>query len=313
MRILVIGAGAVGGYFGARLVEAGRDVTFLVRPGRAAQLRQGLVVKSPVGDLTLAAPKFVTSDQLTTPFNLIVLSCKAYDLDNAITSFTAAVGPGTTILPLLNGMAHIDTLNARFGASCVLGGQCVISATMDPSGHILHFNDMHNMSFGEQAGGRSERAERIADALSGAKFSAHLSESILLDMWEKWVFIATAAGMTCLMRAAIGDIVAAGATALSMTLLNDCAGVAAANGFEPRAAALERCRAMLSTVGSPLMASMLRDVERGAPIEADHIVGDLIRRGGEAVGPQAPLRIAYAHLKAYEARRLREHSAASPA
>ncbi len=313
MRILIIGAGAVGGYFGARLAEAGRDVTFLVRPARAAQLKQGLVVKSPAGDLTLTAPKFVTSDQLAAPFGLILLSCKAYDLDDAIASFAAAVGPGTSILPLLNGMAHIDALNARFGASRVLGGQCVISATMDRAGHILHFNDMHSMSFGEQGGGRSERVTRIAEALSGAKFGAQPSESILLDMWEKWVFIATAAGMTCLMRAAIGDIVAAGATSLPLTLLSDCAAIAAAHGFAPRAAALERCRAMLSTAGSPLMASMLRDIERGARIEADHIVGDLIRRGGGTVGPQALLRIAYAHLKAYEARRLRDPGAGSPA
>jgi 2-dehydropantoate 2-reductase len=308
MRILVIGAGAVGGYFGARLVEAGRDVTFLVRPGRAAQLKQGLIVRSPAGDITLAAPKFVTTDQLTAPFGLVVLSCKAYDLDDAIASFAAAVGPGTSVLPLLNGMAHIDALDARFGASRVLGGQCVISATMDQAGHILHLNDLHSMSFGEQAGGRSERAVRVAEALSGAKFSAQLSESILLDMWEKWVFIATAAGMTCLMRAAIGDIVAAGASTLALALLNDCAGVAAASDFAPRAAALDRCRAILSTAGSPLMASMLRDIERGAPIEADHIIGDLLRRGGDSVGPHALLRVAYAHLKSYEARRLRERS-----
>lgn len=309
MRILVIGAGAVGGYFGARLSEAGRDVTFLVRPARAAQLAQGLVVKSPMGDVSLAAPRLVTADQLAAPYDLIVLSCKAYDLADAIASFAAAVGPDTSILPLLNGMAHIDALNAKFGSARVLGGQCVISATLDGAGHILHLNDMHNMSFGEQGGGRSARLDRVAAALSGAKFNAEPSEAILLEMWEKWIFIATAAGMTCLMRAAIGDIVAAGAGALPLALLEDCAGIAARHGFTPRAAALERFRAILSAPRSPITASMLRDIERGARIEADHIVGDLLRRGGEDLAPQSLLRLADLHLKAYEARRRREGAA----
>ncbi|MDR3469751.1 MAG: 2-dehydropantoate 2-reductase [Xanthobacteraceae bacterium] len=306
MRILVIGAGAVGGYFGARLVEAGRDVTFLVRPARAALLRQGLVVKSPVGDIGIEAPRIVTTDQLAGPYDLILLSCKAYDLDDAIASFAAAVGPDSFVLPLLNGMAHVDALNARFGAARVLGGQCTISATLDDAGHILHLNDMHSMSFGEQQGGRSERLMRVAAALSGARFTAQTSETILLDMWEKWVFIAAAAGMTCLMRAAIGDIIAAGAGALPLMLLDECAAVATRNGFAPRTPVLDRFRAMLSAAGSVLTASMLRDVERGGRIEADHIVGDLLRRGGDQLGPQALLRIAYAHLKAYEARRARE-------
>lgn len=306
MRILVIGAGAVGGYFGARLVEAGRDVTFLVRAGRAAQLRQGLFVKSPAGDLELDAPRIVTADRLAAPYDLILLSCKAYDLDDAIASFAPAVGPDSTILPLLNGMAHIDVLNARFGAARVLGGQCVISATLDDAGRILHLNDMHAMSFGEQGGGRSDRVTRVAAALAGAKFVAEPSENVLLEMWEKWLFIATAAGMTCLMRAAIGDIVAAGAGALPLALLDDCVGIAASHGFAPRTAALDRFRAILSAPQSPIMASMLRDIERGARIEADHIVGDLLRRGGDDLDPQSLLRIAYAHLKAYEARRQRE-------
>jgi 2-dehydropantoate 2-reductase len=312
MRILVIGAGAIGGYFGARLIEAGRDVTFLVRPGRAVQLKRGLVVNSPVGGVFVKAPQFVTADGLDTTFDLVLLSCKAYDLEDAIASFAGAVGPDTCILPMLNGMAHIDRLNARFGASRVLGGQCVISATMDPSGHIVHLSEMHSMSFGEQVGGQSERTGRIAHALSGAKFVVTPSETILLDMWEKWVFIATLAGMTCLLRAAVGDIVAAGVTSLPLTLLNDCAAVASRNGFAPRADALARSRAIVSAPGSPLMASMLRDIERGARIEADHIVGDLLRRGGAAVEPNALLRIANAHLMAYEARRQRESEASSP-
>jgi 2-dehydropantoate 2-reductase len=307
MRVLVIGAGALGGYFGARLIEAGRDVTFLVRPRRAGELKNGLIVKSPAGDITIAQPPLVTAGQLKTPFDLILLSCKAYDLENAMDSFAPAVGPKTAILPLLNGMAHIEALNARFGKERVLGGQCVISATLDDKGHVLHLSDLQSMTFGEQEGGASERTKAIAETLSGAKFTVQASDNVVQDMWEKWIFIATGAGITCLMRATIGDVVAAGAGDLSVTLANECASVASKHGHGPRSASLERTHTLFTTPGSPLTASMLRDIERGSRIEADHVIGDLLRRGGDAA--KTPLlRIVLAHLKAYEARQQREHA-----
>jgi 2-dehydropantoate 2-reductase len=317
MRILVVGAGAIGGYFGGRLLQAGRDVTFLVRPRRQAQLaKTGLVIRSRFGDATMATPPTVTDDALHQPFDLILLSCKSYDLKSAADSFAPAVGPNTAILPLLNGMGHMDYLGERFGAGAVLGGQCVISVTLDGDGHILHLNDTHGLSFGEQNGETSPRAEAIASTLSGANFESRLSKTILPEMWEKWVLIATMAGSNCLMRAAVGDIVAAGAENLSLALLDECAGIATAQNFAPSAAAMARNRGMLTMPGSTFAASMLRDVERGAPTEADQILGDLIRRGGAAGGGPNDfplLRIAYAHLRAYEARRKRENSGAPSA
>jgi 2-dehydropantoate 2-reductase len=315
MRILVVGAGAIGGYFGGRLLQAGRDVTFLVRPRRQAQLaKTGLVIRSRFGDATMPAPPTVTADTLREPFDLILLSCKSYDLESAADSFAPAVGPNTAILPLLNGMGHMDDLGERFGAGAVLGGQCVISVTLDGDGHVLHLNDTHGLSFGEQNGEASPRAEAIASTFSGANFESRLSKAILHEMWEKWVLIATMAGSNCLMRAAVGDIVAAGAENLSLALLDDCAGIATARGFAPSAAAMTRNRGMLTMPGSTFAASMLRDIERGAPTEADHILGDLIRRGGAGGGGPNDfplLRIAYAHLRAYEARRKRENAGAA--
>jgi len=309
MRILVVGAGAIGGYFGGRLLEAGRDVTFLVRPRRAAELtRTGLAIRSRSGDIDIAGPPTVTAEALGSAFDLVLLSCKAYDLDGAMASFAPAVGPGTAILPLLNGIRHLDLLNARFGAERVLGGQCLISTMLDAEGRILHLVDTHALTFGEQSGQRTARADAIAATLANARFTLQLSDDILQEMWEKWVFIATTAGITCLMRAAIGDIVAAGAADLAASLLDEGTGIAASQGFAPRAAFLERTRAMISAPGSPITASMLRDIERGAPVEADHILGDLLRRGGDA-GRASLLRIAYAHTKAYEARRAREPAA----
>jgi 2-dehydropantoate 2-reductase len=306
MKILVVGAGAIGGYFGGRLLQAGRDVVFLVRPRRAAALAEhGLSIRSRFGDFRAPAPPVVTREALAGPFDLVLLSCKAYDLESAIASFATAVGPRTAILPLLNGMRHLDVLADRFGEERVLGGQCVISTTLDADGGIVHLNDLHSLTFGELAGGRSERIEAIASMLSGAGFDARLSEEIRQDMWEKWLFIATAAGITCLMRAAIGDIVAAGAAELVTGLLDECAAIATAQGYRPRQPALERARAAFTASGSLLTASMLRDIEGGMPTEGDHILGDLLRRAAKPED-RSPLRIAHAHVRAYEARRGRE-------
>jgi 2-dehydropantoate 2-reductase len=310
MRILVVGAGGIGGYFGGRLLEAGRDVTFLVRARRAAQLASaGLQIRSPLGDVNLAAPPTVSAEALRTPFELVLLSCKAYDLNGAMDSLARAVGPKTAVLPLLNGIAHLDALKERFGAARVLGGLCLISSTLAPDGRILHLNEAHELSFGELDGGRSERSVEILSALSGARFEARRTDAILQEMWEKWVFIASAAGITCLMRAAIGDIVAAEAADLTNALFEECVAIAARNGYPPRADSVRASLRILMASGSVITASMLRDIERGAPIEAEQILGDLLRRAGHGAPDHSLLRVAYAHVRSYEARRLRETQA----
>ena len=310
MRILVVGAGAVGGYFGGRLLEAGRDVTFLVRPRRAAALaKSGLTIRSRLGDFHRPSPPIVLQEDIAEPFDLVVLSCKAYDLDGASASFARAVGENTSVLPLLNGMRHLDLLADRFGPKPVLGGQCVISATLDLDGAIVHLNELHALSFGELDGSRSARIETVASALLNAGFDARLSDEIRQEMWEKWVFIAAAAGITCLMRSAVGDYVAAGASDLAARLLEECAGIAAGQGFQPREAALARARAALTAAGSPLKASMLRDIEGGKPVEGDQILGDLLRRAAKP-DDRSLLRIATLHVRAYEAQRARGETAA---
>lgn len=309
MRFLMVGAGALGGYFGGRLLEAGRDLTFLLRPRRAAQLAAtGLVVRSPFGDLQLAAPPHVSAEDIRTPYDVVVVGSKAYDLDATMDAFAPAVGPETLILPLLNGMRHVDRLVERFGAARVLGGLCMISATLDDEGRVLHLNELHGLSFGERAGGRSARVEAIAAEFAGAKFDATLSADISQDMWEKWVFIASAAGLTSLMRASIGDVVAAGGQDVALAIFDECCAIAAHNGFAPRPGAIERGCAIMTAPGSPMTASMYKDMARGAPVEADHILGDLLARAAPRPASAAPsvLRTAYVHLKAYEARRARE-------
>jgi 2-dehydropantoate 2-reductase len=306
MRILVVGAGATGGYFGGRLLENGQDVTFLVRPARAERLaRHGLAIRSALGDATLSAPT-VTADELRETYDLILLSCKAYHLPQAIADVAPAVGGNTAILPLLNGMRHLDALDARFGAGRVLGGLCVIAATLGAEGEIRHLNRSHSLTFGERDGSRSARVEAIARAMEGAHFEPRLSTAVLQDMWDKWVFLASLAGITCLMRAPVGDIVAApGGLEATLAMLGDCGQVASDNGHAPAESVLAKARAVLTEEGSTLSASMMRDLEQGGPVEADHVIGDLVARA--APGTALPmLRTAYAHLKAYENRRARQ-------
>src|SRR5689334_1739089 len=158
MRIRVVGAGAIAGYLGGRLLQAGNDVTFLVRPKRASELASaGLVIKSPNGDVTLKNPPTVQADTIKDTFDVVLLSCKAFDLDDAIASFAPAVGPNTVIIPMLNGMRHIDVLAKKFGAEAVMGGQCQIAATLNADREVVQLAPLQLLLFGERKGGSSDR------------------------------------------------------------------------------------------------------------------------------------------------------------
>jgi len=305
MRVLVVGAGAIGGYFGGRLLAAGRDVTFLVRPRRATELAAtGLVIRSPSGDVKLKDPPVVQADKLSNEFDVVLLSCKAFDLEDAIRSFAPAVGSKTAIIPLLNGMGHLDVLDKKFGRDRVLGGLCAIAATLNEHREIVQLAPMQSLSFGERDGKLSDRVGAIAEMMGSGQFGAAASEHIIQDMWEKWVFLASLAASTCLMRAPVGHILAApGGKDFILGMLDECSAVAAAEGRAPGGPFFERVRGMLTAEGSQLTASMFRDIKAGAPVEADHVIGDLVARGDVAKVPVPKLRIAYTHLKAYENQR----------
>jgi 2-dehydropantoate 2-reductase len=305
VRVLVVGAGAIGGYFGGRLLQAGRDVTFLVRPRRATELAAaGLVIKSPNGDVTLKNPPAVQADSLKKTFDVILLSCKAFDLDDAIRSFAPAVGTQTAIMPLLNGMLHLDVLDTKFGRERVLGGLCAIAATLNDHREVVQLNPMQSLTFGERDGTMSGRVRAIAEDMASGKFGSVASAHIIQEMWEKWVFLASLAASTCLMRTSVGNILASpGGKDFILGMLDECKAVATAEGYAPRAPFLERTLGMLTAEGSPLTASMFRDIKAGAPVEADHVVGDLIARGDAGKVPVPRLRTAYTHLKAYEKQR----------
>ncbi len=309
MRILVLGAGGTGGYFGGRLAQSGADVTFLVRPARAADLaRDGLRIRSPLGDADLAVAT-VTADALPAVvaenrFDLVLLSCKAYDLGASIDAIAPAVEAGAAVLPILNGLLHYDALDARFGRDRVLGGLCFISAAKGEDGTVLHLGKPASITFGERDGGRSARVEAFAMLCANAGLDHVASADIAQEQWIKFSFLAALAAGTCLMRASIGTIVAAeGGTAFMAALHEECLAVSAAEGQPIPEQARAIARTGLTLAGSDVKASMLRDLEGGHRVEAAHIVGDLWHRA-RAAGIAAPhLHAAWVHLQAYEARR----------
>ena len=304
MRILVVGAGAIGGYFGGRLAQGGGDVTFLVRPARAATLaREGLRVRSPLGDISMPVAA-ATAELLRGPFDLVLLACKAYDLANALAAVGPVLGSETAVLPLLNGVSHLGLLEERLGTSRALGGVAHLAATLQPDGVVRHLSPRAAIRFGPIVDVRDRWSQLLLEAFTRAGVDAVLSRGIVQDLWDKLVFLATLAGMTCLMRASVGTILATheGAKLMQQLLVEGGAG-AAAEGHAPDGAALAHYRATLMERDSPLTASMLRDLERGGPTEAEHVLGDLVRRGSARSVDAPLLRIAYTHLQAYETNR----------
>jgi 2-dehydropantoate 2-reductase len=304
MKIVSLGAGAVGGYFGGRLVEGGCDVTFLVRETRKTSLqRHGLRIESSYGNFS-GPVRAVTRDEIAAPADLVLLTCKAYDLSSAIEAIHPAVGPKTAILPLLNGLEHIEVLNGIFGAERVLGGFAKIAVTMLPDGTIKHLNDWRYITFGEQTAAASERLAALKALFDRTSVVAAAVPNIMAGMWEKLVHLATVAGATAVMRANIGEIARTEeGSALMIELLETNAAVAAGAGFPPSAGFLDEFRALLGDRQAPYTASMLRDMENKSRIEADHILGYMLRQARAYGVDDRLLRVIYVNAKAYEQRR----------
>jgi len=290
MRILVIGAGATGGYFGARLVQAGRDVTFLLRPGRAAAVRAKGIRLTGQGPDEVIPVAVLTADEVDRPYDLVLLTVKNGALESAMDDMAPAVGPGTLIVPFLNGLSHLDRLNQRFGADAVLGGVVIVATTVNQDGDIVRLAPQASLTTGAQPGHETAGLAGAAAALDGViGFDFALSDHIIADMWGKWTFIATVGALTCLMRGAVGEIVAQpGGNKLGPAFLAEATAIAAANGYPIADAQVRNTTATVTEPGSGLTSSMYRDVLDGHPTESDYIVGDLVT-GGRAHGLESPL------------------------
>ncbi len=307
MKTLILGAGAIGGYIGGRLHQSGTDVTFLVRPARREAISEnGLVIKSPRGDITQKVKTVLKGDE-GGPYDIVLLTNKAYDLDSAMDAIAPAVGANTAIVPLLNGLNHLDRLDARFGVARVVGGVARIGVALSPKGEVLHTSPFAMFSFGERDG-KPPRAALVdlAAAIKKAGIDGGVHDNVVQDLWDKWVFLCTLAALCCLMRGTSGDILAADeGPAIVGETLEECRKVAVASGHAPSEKGLAFARQSLTQKGSLFAASMLHDLEKGSMVEADHVVGDMIARGRKTGVATPNLRLAYAHLQVYLARRAR--------
>jgi 2-dehydropantoate 2-reductase len=305
MRILIVGAGSTGGYFGGRLAQAGRDVTFLVRPARAEALgRDGLQIVSPHGDAVLQ-PKLVTAGGLIGPFDAILLTVKGFSLDGALNDMAPAVGPNTMIFPVLNGMRHVDLIADRFGKTAVAGCACKVATIVDERGRIVQLTPLQDIAYGEMDGSLTTRMRSFDQAMQGAGFDARISSDISREMWEKWLLLASIGGITCLMRGNIGEVEAApGGAAFALAFFNEVTTIIRAVGKSPSDSFVASTKTLLTQKGSVQTSSMYRDLQRGVPIEAEQIIGDLIVRA-KASGIAAPLlSAAHSHLMIYQSRAL---------
>jgi len=304
MKILVLGAGGIGGYFGGRLAQAGADVTFLVRPKRREQIaRDGLRVESPLGDFSVKA-KTVLAEAVQPAYDLVLFTCKAYDLDSAMDAIAPAMRGEAVVVPMLNGMAHFERLDARFGAAKVMGGTCQVNVTLKPDGRVLHADPLQRLLFGERDRRESPRAKAFAAELAKTKIDWKLSEDIEQDLWEKVVFLSALAANTCLYRGNVKEIMSApgGKASMERTLAANIE-LATREGHAPRAAQIGAARKRLTDPEGLWSASMLRDLEAGGPVEADHVVGWMLERLRRQQLDDTVMSLAYTHLKTYEARR----------
>lgn len=290
MRILVVGAGATGGYFGGRLAQAGRDVTFLVREGRARTLRErGLRIVGPGEERIAIEPQLVTAGEISGAYDLVLLTVKESGLRAALDDVAPAIGPGTRIMPFLNGMRHIDLLVDRFGEEAVLGGVAVVIAELDENGDVLVSGGPGALTYGARGGRPDSRVAEVHKALSGAGFGAAWSDAIDVAMWSKWVFIASIGAVNVLGRGTVGEVATApGGSALAETAVAEAAAVAREAGFPAHDEDLERCRAMVTDRTSSGTSSLFRDLTAGFPVEAEQIFGDLVARAAK-LGVAVPL------------------------
>jgi 2-dehydropantoate 2-reductase len=316
MKILILGAGATGGYFGGRLAQAAAagktdvEVSFLVRPARAEKLREnGLVVESPHGNFSLPV-RTVLHTELKPEYDLVLLSCKAYDLESSILAIYPGVGPQTLILPVLNGLAHFDRLDAEFGIARVLGGCCHIAGHLTPEGVVRQMTELHRVTFGVRAGNAAHAAQVVAQldaAFKATPVDTKVPEKVLQDVWEKFVMLASLAATNCLMRGAVGDLLEADdGQAIALRAVDECDAAAKHAGYPSRSNALEATRKLLTTKGSAFHASMLRDLEAGYRTEGEHIVHDMLKRSRAGGSDATVLSFAWANLQAREARLRRE-------
>ena len=279
MRILMAGAGATGGYFGARLIQAGQDVTFLVRERRYQQLQtHGLVLQTPQGTEKFQ-PQLIQASTLKSHYDLIIVTVKSFALEQVMDDIAPAVGPETLIMPILNGMRHIATLQQRFGEDKVIGGLCKINATLGDQGEVIQMTPLHQLLYGALDGNNDARLQRVDAALRDCQVDTLFSDNIMHELWEKWLLLSTLGAVCCLARGNTQQILTSrGGEALLQGVFTEILSVITAEGYQPHPAVTARIFELLNNPATPMTSSMYRDLTQGFDIEADQVIGDLLLR-----------------------------------
>ena len=302
MKILIVGAGGIGGYYGSKLMLAGADVTYLLREKRQALIqKQGLIVETPHGSFTVH-PNTVTANELTPSYDLIILAPKAFDLEDALQSIEKSSTKGM-VLPFLNGLAHLDQLDQRFGKERVLGGIAHIAATITETGAVKQLTDLHMLTVGARVPSQEAIAKAFHVLCQKADFDAVYSENVEQALWDKWTFLSTLAGMTTLCNGSIGEIVAIPyGSALACEMYSECCEIASAHGFGISSGTQTKAIQMLTDASSPMTASMLRDLNAGNKTEHDHILLEMIKKAEAKQVPCNLIKMAYAHIELIQRR-----------
>ena len=310
MKFLVLGAGALGGYFGGMLIRGGADVTFLVRPARAEQLkRDGLVIKMQDGGELRTQVRTVQQGELEGTYDVVLLTCKAYDLEGAMDAIAPAMSEQSVIVPVLNGVRHIGILTKRFGVARVLGGLTVINAALMADGTIQQSQVRINLNaIGEIDGHASARCTAIKTALDAGGIPVQVSNDIITMMWSKFFSFVCIATIATLTRSRAGAIARSAAGASFVTaVIEECVRVVTAAGYSPAPPPAPDAegiiRGLFSQADSTYGPSLLIDMEDGRPTEGEHTIGDMVRYAAGANVSAPLLNAALCNLQIYEINR----------
>lgn len=303
MRILSVGAGGIGGYFGARLVEKGEDVTFLVRDKRQQLLKENqLNLKSVHGDYSFSPQLMTTKDTVSRPFDLVLFTTKSYQFEQALKDVQPFIGTDTMILPLLNGIAHMKVLEQHFGNQ-LLGGLCFIESSVADDGSIIQESQIHRLIYGERDGRETLRIKKLNEIFSNSNAEFQFSTNVEQAMWNKYLFITVASGITTLFRSPIGPIRESnGGQGFIHSLLEECMSIMRAEAVPVSEDIVNQHLTTFNAMSYTMKSSMLRDMERGSRTEGSHLQGYLLELAKKH-GLKSPLlQSVFQNLQVYEER-----------
>lgn len=301
MKILILGAGAVGGYFGGRFTEAGIDTTFLTRSKRAEFLNEkGLTIKSALGNGNYKV-KTILSKDIKETYDYIILTCKAYSLEEAINDIKPAIGKNTYILPLTNGLKHYEILGEKIGKEKIIRGFCFVNSKLSPEGEIIHASKLQKIVFGGHNESTIKGCNQFEEIINATNLDYVHTNDIMQDLWEKFVFITSAASITCLMRSDIGTILKSPyGKEITLEIFDECLKIADKSGYKLRKELEDRFYQTLTNENLSMKTSLLSDIENNNLTEVDHIIGSMIDYAKKVKTKSSMLKIAYCHIKNYE-------------